>query len=555
LINITRCANVRGNGGTKNNSGQNIMRKIKLTLFVTCATLLWVGAAYAQRFIDNGDGTITDTTTNLLWEKKTGNVDYGRRPITDRPLGRRCPGDPGCADVHDVNNLYTWGNNLDRPPSGGAFTDFLDSLNGRSTNATTVTPDSCFARRCSWRLPSVEELQGISTFPCARLVCIDPIFGSTFPSYYWSAVNYPNPTYSFSPDSPAPDAYALDFGNNQDPDRSGPVSELLPMEAYVSVRAVADPAEADRVPDCTPVAYLFRHAEEKDSSATNIYENTLLPVGNRHAALYQSMIKRFQSKFNYCPVSTVFAMARKNAPNGPGLPEIAFPNGLGTTNPFFTAKPLDNAAIVAFQEPYPTVYDPITSTVGAIETPGVPQDQKFGLLYEYLSYPLTRQQLLDQIAASVGSKRSVAVFWSSQGMGEVAKVLGQPIPAYKDNHIPSVMGDYKAPRNSVFVFSNYNGNTHTFNKISVPAMVRKDLMTGQFIQCFNYAPEDGGSFDSRTFFCRYDGSLNYKTEGLTPIPDGSLDKLEGAICNVDMLAPYGNPGVYIGIGVIDNACF
>jgi hypothetical protein len=36
-----------------------------------CATSLWVGAAEAQRYVDNGDGTVTDNTTHLMWEKKT----------------------------------------------------------------------------------------------------------------------------------------------------------------------------------------------------------------------------------------------------------------------------------------------------------------------------------------------------------------------------------------------------------------------------------------------------------------------------------------------------
>ena len=51
------------------------------------ATLQLVGT----RFIDNGNGTITDTRTRLTWEKKNG-AD-----------GVADPGNP-----HDVDNTYTW---------------------------------------------------------------------------------------------------------------------------------------------------------------------------------------------------------------------------------------------------------------------------------------------------------------------------------------------------------------------------------------------------------------------------------------------------------------
>ncbi|HUA34481.1 MAG TPA: hypothetical protein VMA09_12805 [Candidatus Binataceae bacterium] len=48
------------------------MKNTILTV-VGCALLVWVGAAHAQtgRYVDNGDGTITDKNTGLMWEKKT----------------------------------------------------------------------------------------------------------------------------------------------------------------------------------------------------------------------------------------------------------------------------------------------------------------------------------------------------------------------------------------------------------------------------------------------------------------------------------------------------
>ena len=69
-------------------------------------------------YVDNGDGTVTDVNTGLVWEKLS---------------------DDGT--VHDKDNLYTWAN---------AFTAHVATLNAMS-----------FAGRTDWRLPNVRELQSI----------------------------------------------------------------------------------------------------------------------------------------------------------------------------------------------------------------------------------------------------------------------------------------------------------------------------------------------------------------------------------------------------------
>ena len=65
------------------------------------------------RFFDNGDGTVSDTLTGLMWEKKDS-------------LG----GGANLSNPHDADNTYTW-NTLfgGTTPNGTAFTDFLDKLN------------------------------------------------------------------------------------------------------------------------------------------------------------------------------------------------------------------------------------------------------------------------------------------------------------------------------------------------------------------------------------------------------------------------------------------
>jgi hypothetical protein len=82
------------------------------------------------RFVDNGNGTITDNQTKLMWEKKSYD-----------------------GTIHSFTVAYTWRvtGAPYYPPDGTAFTVFLATLN---TNP-------CFAGYCDWRLPSLAELQTI----------------------------------------------------------------------------------------------------------------------------------------------------------------------------------------------------------------------------------------------------------------------------------------------------------------------------------------------------------------------------------------------------------
>ncbi len=89
------------------------------------------------RLVDNGDGTVSDLNTYLMWEKTTGTVGV---ILADPP-------------VTDVNNFYSWSNG-DNLADGTALTFFLATLNnGASTDGgvgTSIT--GCFANHCDWRL-------------------------------------------------------------------------------------------------------------------------------------------------------------------------------------------------------------------------------------------------------------------------------------------------------------------------------------------------------------------------------------------------------------------
>jgi hypothetical protein len=128
------------------------------------------------RWVDNLEGTVSDTQTGLMWEQKTTALGSGQN----------------AADPHDVDNFYTWSNG-GSDPDGTVFTDFLPELNDcESTDGTIITGG--FAGYCDWRLPTSAELQGIvdltATGCAAGNPCIDASFGPTIASVYWSSTTY-----------------------------------------------------------------------------------------------------------------------------------------------------------------------------------------------------------------------------------------------------------------------------------------------------------------------------------------------------------------------------
>lgn len=147
-------------------------------------------APAGPRFIDNGDGTVTDTKTGLMWEKKT----------TD-------------GSVHDVTKTFTWStgtNDFD----GTAKTAFLDKLNDVAGGGA-----HCFAGYCDWRLPNEDgqnppgtgpkELETILDLTQGNCgggtgACVVPALSPTAASGYWSA----------TPDAGSPGgAWAVGFSN------------------------------------------------------------------------------------------------------------------------------------------------------------------------------------------------------------------------------------------------------------------------------------------------------------------------------------------------------
>jgi len=144
------------------------------------------------RYVVNGDGTLTDNQTGLMWEMETSS----------------CSGEVTC-----YTNTYSW-DSTGTVSDGTLFTGFIASLNGGDYYSVSAGQDvsagagTCFANHCDWRIPTIAELQAIITSGCGSgSPCIDPAFGPTQasgPSAYWS---------SSSLAGSLGDAWAIGFSN------------------------------------------------------------------------------------------------------------------------------------------------------------------------------------------------------------------------------------------------------------------------------------------------------------------------------------------------------
>jgi len=117
------------------------------TVACSASCTLDISGCTNDRYVDKGDGTVTDNQTGLMWRNKLGrDMEW----------------------THD---------DFDQAPNGIVFSAYLGGLNDADSPDGTSTP-GCFAGHCDWRLPTIVELMTIQLepFPCATSPCLDPIF-------------------------------------------------------------------------------------------------------------------------------------------------------------------------------------------------------------------------------------------------------------------------------------------------------------------------------------------------------------------------------------------
>jgi hypothetical protein len=127
-----------------------------------------VQAGADLRYKDNGNGTITDKNTGLVWEKKCS----------------------GCGGLHDVSNSYVW-SNPSTPGANMTIWDWLAAVNSEGGKG--------FAGKKDWQIPNVKELESIVDYGrcssvvgggCADDAAIDPTFGPAGVAVYWSSTTF-----------------------------------------------------------------------------------------------------------------------------------------------------------------------------------------------------------------------------------------------------------------------------------------------------------------------------------------------------------------------------
>lgn len=163
------------------------MRKLLSSILILGAFFSVIGAVNSKpvppgRFVNHGDGTITDRKTGLMWEMKLESDDVEGNCADETQANR---------SIHCVNNRYLWSGTrstteglvLTSKPDGPLFTDFLANLNradGSSNDGQRIDRKN----HSDWRIPNIVELQSI--LDCNQDNCLDQAFGATAPRV-WSS--------------------------------------------------------------------------------------------------------------------------------------------------------------------------------------------------------------------------------------------------------------------------------------------------------------------------------------------------------------------------------
>lgn len=123
------------------------MRVMKKLLLIILCLFIYPVFCFAD-LTDNGDGTITDNDTGLVWMQTTGDIDSD--------------------DDVDSDDEVNW------------------------ETALIYCENLTFSGESDWRLPTIKELQSIADYSKHNPTIDTIYFPDTISTYYWSSTTYIN---------------------------------------------------------------------------------------------------------------------------------------------------------------------------------------------------------------------------------------------------------------------------------------------------------------------------------------------------------------------------
>ena len=115
----------------------------------TCDTASYPLSSPDERYTDNGDGTVTDKSSGLMWM---------RCALGQSWTGKTCGGEP---------STFTW--------------------QSAQSAASRLNTDGGYASHADWRMPHIPELAMIVERQCANPRINLSVFPATPSSYFWTA--------------------------------------------------------------------------------------------------------------------------------------------------------------------------------------------------------------------------------------------------------------------------------------------------------------------------------------------------------------------------------